>query len=75
MAEGGFEYTFQLSQWPLDKIVTIESSKLAQVDANASVDVQAASYFQAELDTLTNILKMDSNDDGYIDEKNYQQSH
>ncbi|ANQ15768.1 DUF1566 domain-containing protein [Vibrio natriegens] len=69
MAEGGFEYTFQLSQWPLDKIVTIESSKLAQVDANASVDVQAASYFQAELDTLTNILKMDSNDDGYIDEK------
>ena len=71
VAEGRFQYTFQLSQWPLDKIVTVEGSKLASTSAksNANVDVQAASYFQTELDTLTNILKMDSNDDGYLDEK------
>jgi hypothetical protein len=69
VAEGGFEYTFQLSQWPLDQIVTIEGSKLTPDSVNANVDVQAASYFQTELDTLTNILKMDSNDDGYINER------
>ena len=70
VAEGRFQYTFQLSQWPLDKIVTVEGSKLASTSAksNANVDVQSASYFQTELDTLTNILKMDSNDDGYLDE-------
>lgn len=75
VAEGGFEYTFQLSQWPLDQIVTVEGSKLVSTSANsarafsnASVDAQSASYFQTELDTLTNILKMDSNDDGYIDQ-------
>ena len=75
VAEGGFEYTFQLSQWPLDQIVTVEGSKLVSASANsarafsnASVDAQSASYFQTELDTLTNILKMDSNDDGYIDQ-------
>ncbi len=75
VAEGRFEYTFQLSQWPLDQIVTIEGSKLTSVSANAarafsnaSVDAQSASYFHTELDTLTNILKMDSNDDGYIDQ-------
>lgn len=75
VAKGRFEYTFQLSQWPLDQIVTIEGSKLTSVSANAaraysnaSVDIQSDSYFQTELDTLTNILKMDSNDDGYIDQ-------
>lgn len=75
VAEGRFVYTFQLSQWPLDQIVTIEGSKLTSVSANAaraysnaSVDIQSDSYFQTELDTLTNILKMDSNDDGYIDQ-------
>ncbi len=75
VAEGGFEYTFQLSQWPLDQIVTVEGSKLVSASANsarafsnASVDAQSASYFHTELDTLTNILKMDSNDDGYIDQ-------
>lgn len=75
VAEGRFEYTFQLSQWPLDQIVTVEGSKLVSASANsarafsnASVDAQSASYFHTELDTLTNILKMDSNDDGYIDQ-------
>lgn len=75
VTEGGFEYTFQLSQWPLDQIVTVEGSKLVSASANstrafsnASVDAQSASYFQTELDTLTNILKMDSNDDGLVNE-------
>ncbi|MBR9875527.1 MAG: DUF1566 domain-containing protein [Vibrionaceae bacterium] len=75
MEEGGFAYKFQLSQWPLDQIVTVEGSKLTAVSANAdsasnktNVDDKSTSYFRTELDTLANILKMDSNDDGAVNE-------
>lgn len=74
--EGGFEYTFQLSQWPHDQIVTVEGSKLtttpdvisARAYSAANIDANSPSYFMTELDSLRNMLKLDSNDDGLVDE-------
>ena len=76
VAEGGFEYTFQLSQWPHDQSVTVEGSKLASAPDSvsarthsvANIDANSPSYFKTELDSLSNMLKLDSNEDGIVNE-------
>ncbi|QEO44659.1 DUF1566 domain-containing protein [Vibrio tarriae] len=69
---GVFEYTFELSQWPLDKSVLIEGNKLdasARTNTNPEINNKANSYFKTELDSLANLQKWDGNKDGVLNEK------
>ncbi|EPO3037729.1 TPA: DUF1566 domain-containing protein [Vibrio cholerae] len=72
VANGIFEYTFELSQWPQDKSVLIEGNKVeasTRANTNPEINSKATSYFKTELDSLTNLQKWDGNKDGVLNEK------
>ncbi|WP_070968917.1 DUF1566 domain-containing protein [Vibrio sonorensis] len=82
--DGSYEYTFEVSQWPDDQPINVEgwlsgqqasgvASRSSLPNAKSTSVTNALTtqtkYFKTELDTLTNIIQMDSSGDGVIDEK------
>ncbi len=71
--DGLYVYTLEVAQWPMDKVVYVEGNKITDSESSdenttSSVDSTASSYFKTELDTITNLVQLDSDDDGIFTE-------
>lgn len=80
---GSYEYTFDISQWPTDQPVILEgwhtgqqvdvvgaqrTTFVADDDRSRSKSISKKKYFKTELDTLSDLMLMDSSGDGVVDE-------
>ncbi len=63
-----YEYTFEMAQWPVDKAITISAQRLLKTTGEPA---DSESYYITKLDNLSHLAKMDSADDGAIDENEY----
>ncbi len=73
LVDGSYAYTLEVAQWPMDQVVYIEGNKITSTESSDeetsnSIENTDSSYFKTELDTITNLVALDSDDDGFFTE-------